>query len=231
MATGPSFMVSPKNGSMASQAMWKVEPSLPLTFAAVSWPSAPSRPVTWPSTKSILPSLDQRHHLVDAVGRGAELVAPVQQREVRGERREIERPVERAVAAADDQDLLAAERLHLAHGVVHRLAFIGLDAGHRRALRLERAAAGRDHHDLALEHLAAVGGDAEQPDRRCARCVSTISLRWNVRAERLDLLHQRVDQPLRRRSSGSPECRRSASRDKARRTGRRPCRGCRRGAP
>ena len=38
-ATGPSFMVSPKNGSMASQAMWKVEPSLRLTLAAVSWPS------------------------------------------------------------------------------------------------------------------------------------------------------------------------------------------------
>ena len=45
-ATGPSFMVSPKNGSMASQAMWKVEPSPPLTLAAVSWPPAPSRPVT-----------------------------------------------------------------------------------------------------------------------------------------------------------------------------------------
>ncbi len=28
--------------------------------------------------------------------------------------------------------------------------------------------------------------------------VSTISPRWNGRAERLDLLHQRVDQPLRR---------------------------------
>ena len=55
-ATGPSFMVSPKNGSSASHAMWKSEPSLVFTIALAIWPSAPSSAVTWPSTKSIFPS-------------------------------------------------------------------------------------------------------------------------------------------------------------------------------
>ncbi len=81
-ATGPSFMVSPKNGSMASQAMWKVEPSLRLTLAAVSWPSSPSSAGHLAEHEVDLALADQRHHLVDAVGRGAEFAAPVQQREV-----------------------------------------------------------------------------------------------------------------------------------------------------
>ena len=105
---------------------------------------------------------DQRAHLLDAVGRGAKIVAPVQQRDALGDRMQIERPVERGIAAADDQHVLVAERLHLAHGVVHRAAFIGFDPRHRRPLGLERAAAGRDHQHLAFEHLAGVGGAAEQ---------------------------------------------------------------------
>ena len=80
---------------------------------------------------------------------------------------------------------------------MHRRAFIGLDAGHRRALGLERAAAGRDHHDLALEHLAAVGRDAEA---RLADALDALHhlVQMERRTERLDLLHQRVDQALRR---------------------------------
>ena len=75
---------------------------------------------------------------------------------------QIERPVERAVAAADDQQTLAAEGLHLAHGVEDGFSFIGFDAVDRRALWLERAAAGRDHDALRLEGLAGIGAQTEQ---------------------------------------------------------------------
>src|SRR5207342_3980403 len=94
-------------------------------------------------------------------GRAAEVVAPVHQSEALGDRLQIERPVERRVAAADDQQPLAAEVLHLAHGVEDRLLLVGLDAVDRRALGLERAAAGRHHDAFALENLAAIGGYAE----------------------------------------------------------------------
>ena len=103
----------------------------------------------------------QREHLVDAVGRGAELRPPVDQRHALGDRLQVQRPVERGIAAADDDEVVAAEILHAAHRIEDALALIGLDAGDRRALRLERAAAGRDDHDLGLEHLVLVGGDAE----------------------------------------------------------------------
>ena len=46
LATGPSFMVRPKNGNSASQASSCIEPSLPLTTALLSWPSAPCSWVT-----------------------------------------------------------------------------------------------------------------------------------------------------------------------------------------
>ena len=112
------------------------------------------------------------------------------------ERREIERPVERAVAAADDQNALVAERLHLAHRIVHRFALIGLDAGNRRTLGLERAAAGGNHDDLALELLALIGLHAKQ---RVADLLDRLDhlAEMKLRIERLDLLHQALDQAVR----------------------------------
>jgi hypothetical protein len=119
----------------------------------------------------------------------------VQQRQVARERREVERPVERRVAAARDQQALAAERFHLAHRIVDRLALISLDAGDRRTLRLERAPAGRDHDDLRLEHLAAIGGDAEE---RIADLLDVLHhlAEMKGRMERLDLVHQGAGQAL-----------------------------------
>ena len=69
--------------------------------------------MTWPSHEIDFAFADERHHFVDAIGGGAELVAPVQQRQMLGERRKVERPVERAVAAADDQDRACRERLSI----------------------------------------------------------------------------------------------------------------------
>ena len=99
---------------------------------------------------------DQLHHFIDAVGRGAKFAAPVQQRKVAGDRREIERPIERAIAAADDQHAFTAERLHFAHSIKDRFALIRLDAGNRRPLRLKRPATGCDDHDFTLELRALI---------------------------------------------------------------------------
>jgi len=138
---------------------------------------------------------DQSAHLVDAVGRAAEVVAPVHERQALGKRLEIERPVERTVATADDQQVLAAESVHLAHGVVHRLVFVGLDAVDRRPLRLERAATRGDHHAFALEGLVAVADDAE------LRLAQLLDLQHHLaemegRMKRLDLLHQSLGEPV-----------------------------------
>ena len=160
--TGPSFIVRPKNGSIASHATGYTVPSLPFTCTPESCPSSPSQAGHLAEREIHRAVGDELAHLVDAVGRGAEIVAAMHQRQALGQRLQIERPVERRVAAADDQDVLVAELLHLAHGVEHRLRLVGLDAGDRRTLGLERAAAGRDDDDLRLEHLAGVGGDAEQ---------------------------------------------------------------------
>ena len=142
-----------------------------------------------------MPAADQRAHLLDAVGRRAEIVAPVQQRHALCDRMQVERPVERGIAAADDQNILVAELLHLAHGVEHRGAFIGLDARHRRPLRLERAAARGDHHHLAFEHLAGVGGDAKAGIADLLDRLHHL-VEMEGRIERLDLLHQRFGQAL-----------------------------------
>src|SRR6476620_8979604 len=81
-ATGPSFMVSPKNGSIASQAISNEEPSLVFTNALLRCHLA--------EHEVDLALADERHHLVDAIGRGAEFAAPVYEREVAGDGREIE---------------------------------------------------------------------------------------------------------------------------------------------
>ena len=108
---------------------------------------------------------------------------------------QVERPVQRGIAAADDQQILVAELLHLAHRVEHRGAFIGLDARHRRPLRLERSAAGGNHHHLALEHLAGVGGDAKAGIADLLDRLHHL-VEMEGRIERLDLLHQRIGQAL-----------------------------------
>ena len=82
VATGPSFMVNPKNGSSASQAISKIEPSLLLTTALASWPSVPFERSHLSEHEIDFPLAHQRHHLVDAVGGGAEFAAPVQKSEM-----------------------------------------------------------------------------------------------------------------------------------------------------
>ena len=119
-----------------------------------------------------------------------------------GQWREIERPIQRAVATTDDENALVAERLHLAHRVEHRLAFVGLDAGDGRTLGLERSAAGGDDDDLGLEFLALIRAHAKQ---RIADLLYGLHhlAEMILRAEGLDLLQQIIDQPLRARMGNS----------------------------
>ena len=142
-----------------------------------------------------LSGLDQRAHLVDAVGRGAEIVTAVEQRQAFRQRLQIERPVERRVATADDEQVVVAIVLHAAHGIEDRLALVGLDARDRRPLGLERATARRDHDHLAEKRDARVGGQAE-----AAVCLARQRLdhlaEMEGRMEGMDLLHQLLDQPL-----------------------------------
>src|ERR1700747_903042 len=96
-ATGPSFMVNPKNGSSASQAISQFEPSLRFTLALPMCASSPERDEIWPTPKCILPAAAEPNQLVDAVGRGAKLAAPVHESEVTRNRRKVHRPIKRGI--------------------------------------------------------------------------------------------------------------------------------------
>ena len=115
-----------------------------------------------------------------------------------GERMQVQRPVERGVATADDHHPLAGEGVHLAHGIEDRGALIGLDAGDGGLLGLERAAAGRNQDHLALEHGAGIGGDAEARVGVVAQHLDRLHHLALVehRAERLALLDEVVDEAL-----------------------------------
>src|SRR6185369_13310307 len=143
LATGPSFIVSPKKHSITSVFCSKVVPSGPFTVTELEGHVA---------------ALNEVEHLLHRRRCRTELLAAVKQRERLGDRLEVERPIERRVAAADDQHVSAPEILQLAHRVEDGLVLILLDAGQRRPLRREGSATGGDHHDLAFECLAEIGG-------------------------------------------------------------------------
>src|SRR5579863_5211197 len=70
-----------------------------------------------------------------------------------GDLGERERPIDRRIAAAGDDDTAAAELLAPVHEIKDTLPFERLDALERRAVRPEGAGPGRDHHGA--------GGDPE----------------------------------------------------------------------
>ena len=127
----------------------------------------------------------------------AELVTPMQQGERVGHGLQAERPVERGVAAADDQHVLAAKFVHLAHRVEDGLALERLDAGKRRPLGRERAAAGCHDHDLGEERGAGIGREPEPPIARALEAIDALA-QMQLGTERLDLRQQPVGQLLAR---------------------------------
>ena len=137
-------------------------------------------------------------HPFDGMRRGAELVATVQQGQAPGDGAEVQRPVKRRIAAADDQHITPLEQLHPADGVEDAGAFIGIDIGDWRLLGLEGAAARRHDHHFCLEDIAGIGRDAEFRRLRRSDLDHALHLLVEVelRAERLDLLQQVVDEAL-----------------------------------
>ena len=149
-----------------------------------------------PSMKRMRPAATSSLHLRDRGRRGAELGAAVHQRQARGGRREIHRPVERRVATAEDHQRLAAVLGGAAHPVVDLAALERLAARHAEAPRLERADAGGDHDRAGIEHRAGRGDHAEAA-AFLRRDLEHFLAEVELRIERLDLLHQAVDQFLR----------------------------------
>ncbi len=188
-------MVSPKNGSSASHAISKLRSVAALDDGLRQSPALSSQRGHLAEHEIDFSLTDKRHHLVDAVGRGAKLAAAMQKREVSCQRRQVQRPIQRGVSAADDQKALVAKRFQLANGIKNGRILIGFDARNGRALGLERAATGRDHDDLDLEDLAAIGRHAEQRIADPFDCLDHF-LQVKRRPERLDLRHQRVADAL-----------------------------------
>ena len=158
-------------------------------------PSRPCSPLTWPIASWIFPSSTSARILLTLSG--AARNSSRRWRSVRlfasGCRFSVQSSAE--VAAADDQHVVAAEVVHPPDGVEDRRALIGLDAGHRRPLRLERPAAGGDDHDLAEERLPRSVVSRKRPSGRRSSALHHLA-EVEGRLERLDLLEELVDQPL-----------------------------------
>ena len=158
-------MVSPKNGS-SRVAGTSRSPASVVRWTRLSCRPRPRACAIWPRRKLIFPSITSSFILLTDAGAALKASRRCTSVSERDDRLQVERPVERGVAAADDHHVLVAEILHLAHGIEHRLALVGLDAVDRRALGLERAAAGGDHHDLGEEHLVGIGRQPEAAVRQ-----------------------------------------------------------------
>ena len=129
-----------------------------------------------PSTSSTTAWRDELDLLVgpgavDHDLRRAELVAPVHERDLRGELRQEDRLLHRRVAAADDHDLLLAEEGAVADRAVRDAAAL------QRALRLEpelaRARAGGDDHGVGAV-LVVADPDAEGRSEKSTLVTSSV---------------------------------------------------------
>ena len=108
------------------------------------------------------PGRNQLAHPRHRRRRGAELGAAMDVDETRGLAAEVEHPVERRVAAAEDHEPLAVKPRGVAHAVVQLPAFERVCALDGELLRLERAEAGRDYHG-AGEKRGVERGAHEEP--------------------------------------------------------------------
>ncbi len=79
--------------------------------------AAPSR---WRPSKLILPCAASSRIWLTLCCAARKPSRVMDEGELGCDRRQVDRPIERAVAASGDEDVLAAKRLHLAHGIVAR---------------------------------------------------------------------------------------------------------------
>ena len=134
-------------------------------------------------------------HLGHRGGGRTESVAAVDEGQRLGVRREFHGPVERRVAAAEHEQILAVVARRVADTVEHLAVDERLDTGDSERHRLERADPTGDHDGARLDFLALAGGDAE------AIVVEHLdfghlAIEVENRTEGLDLLHQLIDEFL-----------------------------------
>ena len=138
----------------------------------------------------------ERLHARDRRRLRAKLRAAVHQRHAARLAAELEHPVERAVAAARDQHVLAVKVLGAPHAIEQLRAFVSLRVGHQEPPRLERAEAARDDEAAGVEARAGRGLDGEAAGR-LPRDRGDFLAEVEPGVERLDLLEQAVDEFLR----------------------------------
>jgi hypothetical protein len=170
-AIGPSLGLRPKNTSSMSSGTTRVTPSPPVTLTPQAAVALFVEAGDLADDELHLVGLAQLLHLGHAGRRGAEAVAAVHQDHalglVRAVLHEVQRPVERRIAAADDDQVLARELRRVAHAVVHLRAVELLEAVDLQRARLERAHAAGDEDGLGQE-ARALGRSRRRSGRRPA---------------------------------------------------------------
>ena len=137
----------------------------------------------------------QLPHARDRRGRGTELVPSVHVHDALRLAVQVEHPVERGVAAAENHEPLAVEIGRAANAVVHLPVLEGVAALDAEPARLERAEARRDH-DRPREERGAGGGAQQEAAIRLLLQRAHFLAEVEHRVHRLDLLHEPVDEFL-----------------------------------
>ena len=108
---------------------------------------------------------------------------------------EVDHPVERRIAAAEDRELLAVIARSVAHAVVDGFSFEHIRTRNADAPRLERADSAGDDHRARVETRAQDGFDVEAAVLAPAQRGDFLA-EVQRRVERRDLLHQSIDELL-----------------------------------
>ena len=171
-------------------------PSAPLTVTALSWPPLAVQPGHLPELETACRRCRRAPHLLHAVrARRGNRARRWSKRERFATGCRFERPVERRIAAADDEDVAAAQILHLPHRIEDRLAFVGLDARERRRFGVNEPPPAAITTTLASITVPAsvVSAEAAVVSRSS---VSTRWLKWNSAPNGLICSMQLVGQLL-----------------------------------
>jgi len=137
------------------------------------------KPRGLPDFEIHFPVTNQSAHLLNTMRRGTEIIAAMHQRHAFRHRNEIERPVERRIPAANNQNRAIAKGLNLADRIINALLLIGFDFRDRRLFGLERPTARRNQNGLCLKNRVAIGLHAKERAVAVPRLSTslTISLR------------------------------------------------------
>src|SRR6185437_14954036 len=134
-------------------------------------------------------------HFGHGGGSGAKFCPPVHQRQAPPLSRQLQRPVEGGIPTAEYDEAPALERADILYTVEDALALERLGALDADGTRLERADPCGDHHRTRIEAGAGGSGYGESAILP-AREMDDLLPKVKPRVERLDLLHQPVDQLL-----------------------------------